>query len=202
MRSARSAAFRFCIDPAHYCPLIRCFLLILCFCLFQCFESHLSPSDFDKSILLMLGDGTSWWEFLCGVYTWETVTRGIRLSGAYPVSMGLGMWERAAEEPAYLDFMAFRHKEYPVDLARDKLPPRLGDKYADVEVACLTSLDKEMYWLGCSLLRESFCSLKKAPFEFNVNKKSSKVFGIINDMACPLRETSKSGLSSIMWAVL
>ncbi|KAL3470171.1 hypothetical protein BJX99DRAFT_264491 [Aspergillus californicus] len=41
----------------------------------------------------------------------------------------------------FLDSVAFKLKEYLVELARTKLPPRMGEKYARVVVSCLTCLD-------------------------------------------------------------
>ncbi|RDW83901.1 uncharacterized protein DSM5745_04227 [Aspergillus mulundensis] len=49
-----------------------------------------------------------------------------------------------SEEPtSFLDSLAFKLKDYLVELARTRLPSRMGEQYTRVVVSCLTCLDDE-----------------------------------------------------------
>jgi len=54
----------------------------------------------------------------------------------------------AANGAKPLDFMGFRLKAYLIDLARIKLPAKIGEKYAQVVLSCLTCLDKDNEGFG------------------------------------------------------
>ncbi|KAL4899660.1 hypothetical protein BDW74DRAFT_108043 [Aspergillus multicolor] len=49
-----------------------------------------------------------------------------------------------SEEPtSFLDSLAFKLKDYLIELARTRLPSRMGEQYTRVVVSCLTCLDDE-----------------------------------------------------------
>ena len=50
---------------------------------------------------------------------------------------------QAAGSTAYRNFVAYKLKEYLAKMARETLPQRMGDRYAEVVETCLTCLDKE-----------------------------------------------------------
>jgi len=56
--------------------------------------------------------------------------------------------QKSPRSPSCLDSVAFKLKDYFVERARVELPPRVGDKYAHVVVACLTCLDEDNEQFG------------------------------------------------------
>jgi hypothetical protein len=51
--------------------------------------------------------------------------------------------DKSSSNAAYLGFMSFRLKEYSIDLAKTKLPARMGEKYTQIVILCLTCLDDD-----------------------------------------------------------
>jgi hypothetical protein len=59
------------------------------------------------------------------------------------VSDAAGTRERQpAGSAAYMSFVAYKLKDYLVKMAKERLPQRMGDRYAEVVETCLTCLDK------------------------------------------------------------
>lgn len=51
--------------------------------------------------------------------------------------------DQQSSNASYMGFMASKLKEYLVLLARSQLPQKMGDRYAEIVVSCLTCLDEE-----------------------------------------------------------
>lgn len=52
-------------------------------------------------------------------------------------------WLRSQETPPSFQAMAFKLKDYLVEQARTRLAPRMGDRYAQVAILCLSCLDND-----------------------------------------------------------
>jgi hypothetical protein len=69
-------------------------------------------------------------------------------------------WSKRQGETASFDALAFQLKDYLVEQAHKRLAPRMGDKYAQVVVSCLTCLDDDNEDLGLEVESDDIIALQ------------------------------------------
>lgn len=69
-------------------------------------------------------------------------------------------WSRRKGGRASFSNLAFQLKDYLAEQARTRLSPRMGDKYAQIVVSCLTCLDEDNEDFGAGVESDGFIAIQ------------------------------------------